>query len=135
MWLLQGPLPSLPSGALQLRHLAEAIELQGSPHPFEQLSPADLALYVPHVFAHIVGKKKPKYFRSTSLMFVTSFAQPFRSAPGILYLFIPIRSALFAMHTPPYGKLGLRLFKSSIKKDGYMKATIIDKVTAANGLH
>jgi len=48
---------ALRPGTLQLGHLAEAVELQGGPHPCEQLPPADLALYVPDVFAHIVGKK------------------------------------------------------------------------------
>jgi len=37
--------------------MAEAIELQGGPHPFERLPPADPALYVPYVFACIAGKK------------------------------------------------------------------------------
>jgi len=55
--LLQDLLPSLCSGALQLGHMAEAVELQGGPHPFEQLPPADLALYVPYVFTRIAGKR------------------------------------------------------------------------------
>jgi len=113
--LLQDLFPSLCPGALQPGRPAEAVELQGGPHPFEQLPPADPALDIPYVFADIVSEgaviaaadvcirgclvvpasrkevwastlisfdPKSKYFRSTSLMLVTSFAQPFRSAPG-----------------------------------------------------